>query len=202
MKLIGNDFLILRKDFYDEDDDLITPQNMKRYQLGLFDHLLNSNEVSEYYSPDSIFSKNFSKYEVLFLNFLNEVFENSTEPIFIDFDIERLQNYQIIQILNDLDYEDKDIWIEFVKKLDNAKSKIIEVESATELKMFFKIVTRTVIFPFFHFENGKVILKGNFDLFFPMFFSTPELVNKYSLIANKNSLHILFCDKQNKKCLR
>ncbi|MDR2861582.1 MAG: hypothetical protein LBV07_03415 [Syntrophobacterales bacterium] len=192
MKLIENEFLIKRSEFFDENDDLICPQNMMQYQIGLFDHLLSceENEVSEFYETNSI-DKDFSKYENYFLKFAIEIFENSDCPIFIDFDFENLSNFDIIRIISSLDYEDKYIWIEFVKKLDNTKSKKIKLETARELKMFFKIITREEKFPTFHFENGKVCLLGNFDLFFPIFFATPELVKKYRQIANKNNLHIL-----------
>ena len=57
--------------------------------------------------------------------------------------------------------------------------------------MFFKIITRELDSPIFHFEDGKVNLLGNFDLFFPMFFESKLLVNKYREIALRNNLHIL-----------
>jgi hypothetical protein len=198
MKLIENKLPIKQSDFFDNNDDLINPQNMMQYQIGLFDHLLSyeNNEVAEFYEVNSV-SKDFSKNENYYLNFANEIFENSTYPIFVDFEFEDWTNFDIIRIINSLDYEDKYIWIEFVKKLDNAKSKILEIETSKELKMFFKIITRESKFPTFHFENGQVCLLGNFDLFFPMFFATTELVEKYSQIANRNDLHILEINKKN-----
>ncbi len=196
MKLIDKkDIPFTTKFFFDDNYDLITPENTERFQIGLFDHLLNEEEVIEFYDSNSV-EENFSENEMRYFNFIAEVFESSLTQIFIEIEMDELSNSKIIEILNILDFEDKNIWIEFVKKLDNANSKLIRIDSKKELKMFFKIITRELTSPIFHFENGKVNLLGNFDLFFPMFFENNELVNKYKGIALKNNLHILKVENQ------
>jgi hypothetical protein len=191
MKLIDKKNIpFTTKNFFDENYDLITPKNTERFQIGLFDHLLNEEEVVEFYNSNSV-EENFSNNELGYLNFIAEVFESSSTQIFIEMEMEELSNSKIIEILNILDFEDKNIWIEFVKKLDNANSKLIRIDSKKEIKMFFKIITRESNSPIFHFENGKVNLLGNFDLFFPMFFENNELVDKYKELALKHNLHIL-----------
>ena len=191
MKLIDNkDIPFAIKNFFDENFDLITPENTERFQIGLFDHLLDENEVIEFYNSNSV-AENFSNNEKNYLNFIEQVFENLLTEIFVEIEMEELSNSKVIEILYSLDYEDKNLWIEFIKKLDNANSKLIRLDSKSEVKMFFKIITRELTSPIFHFENGKVNLLGNFDLFFPMFVEDNEFVNKYREIALKNNLHIL-----------
>ena len=191
MKLIDNkDIPFAIKNFFDENFDLITPENTERFQIGLFDHLLDENEVIEFYNSNSV-AENFSNNEKNYLNFIEQVFESLLTEIFVEIEMEELSNSKVIEILYSLDYEDKNLWIEFIKKLDNANSKLIRLDSKSEVKMFFKIITRELTSPIFHFENGKVNLLGNFDLFFPMFVEDNEFVNKYREIALKNNLHIL-----------
>lgn len=191
MKLIDKkDIPFTIKSFFDENFDLITPENTERFQIGLFDHLLDEDEVIAFYDSNSV-DENFSNNEKKYLNYIEQVFEGLPTEIFVEIEMEELSNSKIIEILNCLDYEDKNLWIEFIKKLDNANSKLIKLDSKNELKMFFKIITRELTSPIFHFENGKVNLLGNFDLFFPIFFENNDLVDKYKGIALKNNLHIL-----------
>lgn len=191
MKLINKKNIpFTTKIFFDENYDLITPVNTEKFQIGLFDHLLSEEEVIEFYESNSV-ERNFSTNEMNYLNFIAEVYESCLTQIFIEIEMDEFTNPKIIEILNNLDYEDKNIWIEFVKKIDSAKSKLVEIDSKKELEMFFKIITRELNSPIFHFEDGKVNLLGNFDLFFPMFFESKLLVNKYREIALRNNLHIL-----------
>lgn len=186
----NNNNLFSSKDFYDEDFDLITPKNKIRYQIGLFDHLLEENEVVHYYesnNDDFTFAKNETKY----LKFIEEIFELSSLPTFVEFDIENLSNSEIIQILNTLDYQDKNNWINFIRNINNSKSNFFEIDNINELKMFFKIMARESNFPTIHFENGKVNMLGNYDLFFPLFFNNIELFEKYKKTAKKYNLSIL-----------
>ncbi|MBW8361093.1 MAG: hypothetical protein K0M56_02765 [Kaistella sp.] len=191
MKFTDNkDIPFTIKTFFDENFELITPENTLRFQIGLFDHFLDEHEVIAFYDSNSV-DENFSKNEKNYLNFIEQVFQEFPTEMFVEIEIKELSNFQIIEILNSLDYEDKNLWIEFIKKLDNANSKLIKLESKNELKMFFKIITRELTSPIFHFENGKVNLLGNYDLFFPMFFENNELADKYREIALENNLHIL-----------
>jgi hypothetical protein len=191
MKLIDSrEIPFTIKTFFDENFDLITPENTDRFQIGLFDHLLEEDEVIEFYDSNCV-DGNFSNNEKKYLNFIEQIFESSPSGIFVEIEMEELSNSKIIEILGCLDYEDKNLWIEFVKRLGNVNSKLINLDSKNELKMFFKIITRELTSPIFHFENGKVNLLGNFDLFFPMFFETKELADKYREIALENNLHIL-----------
>ena len=186
----NNIHLYTSKDFFDEDFNLITPRSRIRYQIGLFDHLLEENEVIDYYESNDDDS-NFAKNEKKYLKFIEEIFEFSDLPIFVEFDIENLSNSKIIEILNILDYQDKNNWINFAKNINNSKSNFFEIENIDELKMFFKIMARESDFPTIHFENGKVNLLGNYDLFFPLFFEDVELLEKYQKIAEKYHLNIL-----------
>ena len=43
-------------------------------------------------------------------------------------------------------------------------------------------MTRELDSPIIHFENGKVNLLGNYDLFFPLFFENIELFEKYQTV--------------------
>ena len=150
--------------FYDKDDNLITPKKSERFQLGLFDHLLNPSEVSVFYDLNTI-DINFPENETKCLNFISEIFRNTSSEVFIELEQEALTNSTLINILNCLDFEDKTIWIDFIKLLHNSDSKVLKIESEKELRTFFKLTTREAFFSIFHFENGKVNLVGNFDLF-------------------------------------
>ena len=103
------------KIFFDENYDLITPVNTEKFQIGLFDHLLSEEEVIEFYESNSV-ERNFSTNEMNYLNFIAEVYESCLTQIFIEIEVDEFTNPKIIEILNNLDYEDKNIWIEFVKK--------------------------------------------------------------------------------------
>lgn len=191
MKLVKLEKLTFRlNQFFDENDDLITPENMLRFQLGFFDHLLEEDEVVKFYESNSL-GENFFYNESVYLNFITEIFSGSKENVYVEVDKNELTNSLIISILNDLDYQDKDLWIEFIKQLSNFDDRLIKIESLKELKMFFKLATREIIFPKFYLENDKVVLLGNYDLFFPIFFENTDLVIKYKKIALKYNLHIL-----------
>ena len=186
------------KDFFDEDFNLVTPKNKIRYQIGLFDHLLEQNEVIDYYESNEDFS-NFTKNESKYLKFLEEIFEFYELPTFVEFDIQNLTNTKIIDILYILDYQDKSNWINFVRNINNSKSNFFQIDDIDELKMFFKIMTRELDSPIIHFENGKVNLLGNYDLFFPLFFENIELFEKYQKIAEKYDLNILKIEQKHSR---
>lgn len=182
--------LFTSKDFLNEDFDIITPQNKIRFQIGLFDHLLEEDEVIDYYNSNDIDS-NYAKNEKKYLNFIEDIFKFSNVTTCVEFDIENLSNSKIIEILNILDYHDKNYWIDFIKHINNSKSNFFQIDDIGELKMFFKIMARESAFPTIHFEDGKVNMLGNYDLFFPLFFNDTKTFEKYQKIAEKHNLHIL-----------
>lgn len=179
--------LIKIKDVY---GDLMIPENKIRYQLGLFNHLLNADEVSKYYDSNDD-AVTFTINENKFLNFFTDIFFNAKLPIIIEFNIERLKNNTIIEILESLDYLEKEIWIEFVRNINNSTSNFYEIENETEIKMFLKLITRETYFPTIHLENGKINIIGNYDMFLPLLIDNEFDIKKLAYVANKYELHIL-----------
>lgn len=179
--------------YFDEDFELITPANRIRCQLGLFDHLLEEDEVIEYYNRNDNLEF-YSKNEAKFFRFFELIFEKSSpNEMFLELNTNEISNRQICEILLALDFEDRDIWIEFVKQLSTYKSHTFCFDSFSELKMWFKIISRELSNHdvLIHFERGTVSLLSNYDLFFPMFFSNEKLIKKYQDYAKKSDLNLL-----------
>lgn len=58
------------------------------------------------------------------------------------------------------------------------------------IELFTKLATRELYFPIFYFIKFPIIIIGNFDLSFPIFFLNKDDINKYKIIAEKCGLFI------------
>ncbi len=176
MKLIENEIgeLLLYNDFFDDDYELITPNSRERYQLSLYDHLLNEKEVEENLE-NQCDSQWFRQAEMKFLNFFEELL--STE-LFVEFSDHIISNLSLANTINSIDYEDKETFIEFIKTYKEIETNIFRITTISEIRLFTKFLTREIHNPAFHFEGGKVNLIPNFDLFYPIFFENEKMVKK------------------------
>jgi hypothetical protein len=179
--------LISYNDFFDESYELITPNSRLKYQLGLYDHLLNEKEVIENLDKQND-SEWFRKAENKFLLFFEELIKTE---IFIEFSESIISNTEFADTINSIDYENKEEYIEFIKCYKEEETNIVKIKKISEIRLFTKFLTREIHSPTFHFENGKVNLLPNFDLFYPIFFESEKLFEKYSKTANKHDLYIL-----------
>ena len=158
--------LLLEKDFFDESGDLITPKSKKRYQLGLYDHLLNEKEIIEDLKAKDD-SQWFRKAENKFLSFFEEIMINET---IVEISEGILSNIDFATRINSFDYEDRENYIEFIRCYKRIETNIFEIESVNDIRLFTKFLTREIHNPTIHFEYGKVNVLSNFDMFYPNLF--------------------------------
>ena len=178
---------LLEKNFLDEYGDLITPKSKKRYQLGLYDHLLNEKEtIEDLKAKDD--SQWFRKAENKFLSFFEEIMTNET---MVEISEGILSNFDFANSINSFDYEDRENYVEFIRCYKRIETNIFQIESVNDIRLFTKFLTREIHNPTFHFEYGKVNLLSNFDMFYPIFFENDIQAEQYSKIAIKNGLYIL-----------
>lgn len=184
---INKEKLLLHFNFFDENYDLITPVSRKRYQLGLHDHLLDENEVIENLKNQND-SQWFRKAENNFLSFFEELLEFET---FVEFSDYPISNTEFAINLNYLDYENKEDYITFIQNYKSEELNVFKINKISEIRLCTKFLTREIFKPTFHFENGKVNILSNYDFFYPIFFESENLLDKYSAIAKKHNLYIL-----------
>ncbi|AKG36174.1 hypothetical protein VK70_17720 [Paenibacillus durus ATCC 35681] len=76
-----------------------------------------------------------------------------------------------------------------LKKLNiirNQASKIIQIEDINEIELFLKLSTREIHFCDYIFNYGESVIRGNFDLSFPIHYKNKE----YQTIIEQNNLYV------------
>jgi hypothetical protein len=165
-------------------------EGFARYHNGILD--IHEQALSMEESEDASYSvENYNlKHEECFINFMKSVYDsNKDEAVVIDFYLKDIDSIGILRILNYLDYNDKLILLDNLKKLDN-KSVYFLVEDADLIPFITKLSTRELLFCTFHFTAVPITIWGNYKLTFPMFFKDSKDIDFYKNIAKENNLFI------------
>lgn len=165
-------------------------ENYDKYNHGvldIFDHCLNENEAEELLFS---FTEHNLKNEYKFIEFMKLAYElNNNECIIMNFEFKDIDSSRILDILNVLDYADKILFIEQLRKVKGEKQ--YHGINYTELiDVFTKLATREIYFPIFYFTKLPMIIVGNYDLSFPIFFKEKDSIVEYKEIAKECGLFI------------
>lgn len=173
---------------------IVTPEDIEEaygiYHSGIldvFDHCLSAEETDTLLSS---FIEHNLKYEDRFINFFNLAYEiNDQKQVYMYFNLKGLEEYEILNILDTLDYQDKLIFIKQITKSKGNKH-YFKIENRNVLKVFVKLATRELFFPVFYFTRVPLIVVGNYDLSFPLFCKKSDDLILYNDIVEKVGLHI------------
>jgi hypothetical protein len=128
-------------------------------------------------------------YEERFIQFLKRVHEeNNGERNFVDCYFKEAHSGGILTLMEFLDYKDKLVLIELLRKgIDD--NPYLELNEEI-LELMLKLSTRELLFTTMYYRKRPITIWGNYDLAFPVFFKTEEDKEYYKNLAKEYDLYI------------
>lgn len=123
--------------------------------------------------------------ENLFINFFNDLFDNSMN-IFTDYYVNNLNEDGIKIIKNNLNTCDFNI----LKANINNNSDYFKIPNKTVINYITKLSTRELCFCTIYTDTKPISIWGNYNFKFPIFFSDRSLIDYYLKLANTHGLVI------------
>ncbi|QWU15325.1 hypothetical protein SAMN04487895_10811 [Paenibacillus sophorae] len=175
-------FIELNTNLYRVLDQLVQQDSLNkqfRYTgiLDVFSYCLSEDEAKTLIHPYEYHLK----HEYKFINLFKSLFEeNASSTCFVHLgnSIEELRkiNHGLLNQneLKELNY------------VTNRGSRIIQIEDINEIELFLKLSTREIHFCDYIFNYGELMVRGNFDLSFPIYYKEKE----YLTIIEKNNLYV------------
>lgn len=128
-------------------------------------------------------------YEEKFINFIRRVQEeNRGERNFVDCYLKEAHSGGILTALELLDYKDKLVFLELLRKgIDD--NPYLELNDRI-LELMLKLSTREILFTTMFYRKRPITIWGNYDMAFPVFFKSEEDKAYYSELARECGLYI------------
>lgn len=154
--------------------------------IDVFDHQLSIDDEGS--SLIGSFLDHNLRYESRYEKIIKDFYRaNGSKPVIIEAGLDNLDNFDILRILDALDYRDKLFFIDLIRS-NKDNSHMFSIEEDDLLYLFVRLATRELLFPIFHFTGIGVTIAGSFDLSFPIFFSNKADLKEYGKLARKNKL--------------
>jgi|LGVF01.1.fsa_nt_gb hypothetical protein len=157
--------------------------------LDVFSHSLTVGECENtLMSYKDLNLKNEYKYISLF----KELFmKNLKSNLIIKFNLKELEDYQHINILDELDRYEKHLWVNQMIQLDrNLMTDIFRVDDIDILKMLVQINVRELEFIEFYFLDLGFVIKGSFDCAMEVFFKDSKDIKKLEKCVKSHELYL------------
>jgi hypothetical protein len=145
--------------------------------LDVFSYCLSEDEARELIIPYNYHLEHESK----FIDFFRSMFESNIDhncTIYLREPLQKLRKHD----KNRLNENEIEIF-NFVRRQN---VKIVIAENATELDFFVRLSTQEIHFCDYILDNEKVIIRGNYDLSFPIYYQE----QKYRDLVENNNLHV------------
>lgn len=128
-------------------------------------------------------------YEGRYIDFIKRVYrENSKGKNYADIYLESTESSGILTIMDYLDYRDRVVFIELLRKgLD--KTPYLELNEEI-LETMIKLSSRELSFSTLFFTERDITIWGNYDMVFPVFFKSEEDKEYYKALASEYGLYI------------
>ncbi|MGZ9583763.1 hypothetical protein [Paenibacillus marinisediminis] len=174
MKLISNNELVT---YFEEflQEESIEIRFAYSGILDVFDYCLSEVEAKKIIKPYQYHREHEIKFIHLFRSLFNVDYKctiNLREPL------RKLNKHQQDR-LNEHE-------IEIYNMVQSQKVKLLIADNENELDFFMKLSTQEIHFCDYIFDNENVIISGNYDLSFPMYYQD----DKYKELVEMNHLHV------------
>jgi hypothetical protein len=125
-----------------------------------------------------------------YIEFIKKVYLiNKNNPVMIDFYLKDISNEGILKILDNLDYDDKLVFLNHIRYL-NKEAVYFYIDNENLLPFLTRLSTRELLFCTIHFTNIPITIWGNYNLNFPLFFENVEKLEFYDKLAKTCGLLI------------
>lgn len=162
-------------------------KRFKSKTLSVYDKTLS---VEEEKNLNSKLQDDFDELELKYINFIEDCYSLNNGNLIIDFYVNRLDNEAISKILEALKENEKEAFLSLMRNIDKGKI-YFRVKNSEVLDVIVKLNTRNMFFSTFYFLEEELTLWGNYDLKFPMFFVSDNVIELYEKIAQKNNLNVI-----------
>lgn len=124
-----------------------------------------------------------------FINTLEEFFDlNSNEDkLIIDFYKNKLDHDSIKFIYDNIDFHERQLFNDILNE-GSSNSIFFEIRDKKYIKLLTKLCTRELFFITFYFTKGPILVWGNYNFKFPLFYNDEKNIKEYIDIAKSNNL--------------
>jgi len=170
-------------------DDETFYKSISSGMIDLFPHVLTLEEMEEHsFEFKDLNLRNEYKYMQLF-----EVLykRNSLSELIVLFDYKTLEDYEHLNIIEELDRYEKHLWVNQMIHLN--KDEVTDyflVKDLELLKMLVQINIRERAFMEFHFEALDVVLRGSFDCSMSIFSRNSDSIENLRSLVEQCGLFI------------
>jgi hypothetical protein len=157
------------------EDELLNTRFLYSGILDVFNYCLSEEEAREIIIPYHYHQKHEDKFRKVFKSLFemnNKCIVNLREPL-----VKLSSNKR-----NRLNKEE----IKIYNVIKSMKNKFLIVENVNELDFFLRLSTQEVHFCDYIFDNEKVVINGNYDLSFPIYYQNP----RYKQLIEINNLYV------------
>lgn len=157
--------------------------------IDLFSHVLTLEEMDNY-SFD--FRDLNLKNEYRYVNLFYKLFEmNGPSSLIVYMDFKNLQNYEHINILEELDLYEKNLWVNQMLYLNNEDvTDYFLVNDLELLKMLVQLNIREREFAQFHFTGLDVVIRGSYDCSMSIYSKNSSSIGRLKPIVESHELFI------------
>lgn len=144
------------------------------------------------YKYVELFPKEDKKIKIVeedFINTIEEFFDlNSNEDkLIIDFYKNKLDHDSIKFIYDNIDFQERKLFNDILNE-GSSNSIFFEIRDRKYIKLLTKLCTRELFFITFYFTKGPILLWGNYNFKFPLFYNDEKNIKEYIDIAKSNNL--------------
>lgn len=169
------------------DFEIIKKSDFNRIIKIKFDNILDGFDKYNYIDLESV-NENKSFIEDDFIKTLEGFYRLNEGNLIIDFYKNKLNQESINFIKNNLDFEDKKSFDDLIN-FTNENDCFYKLNHEKYIKLLTKLCTRELFFITFYFYKYPITLWGNYNLKFPLFYSSYTNISDYISIARINKLY-------------
>lgn len=158
-------------------------------KIDLFSHVLSLEEMeNESFDFRDLNLKNEYRYVNLFKALLDL---NKGNELLVEFDYKDLEDYEHLNIIEELDRYEKYLWVKQMIMINNCDvTDYFIVDDMELLKMLVQINIREREFMKFHFIGLDVVIRGSFDCSMSIYSKNNSSINNLKSVVRKNELYI------------